>query len=336
MFASNVDHLVATPVQYGWTWDFAALPDDPSVVEPHTPVLRVPGVAAAAEVDTIGVQLDGRPVTAWGFISLRGTIGPEIVAGRPPNSPDEIALGTATLDELGKGIGDSVHGEGPDGSHDYRIVGRAVFPVLDSPQPLANGAAFTRTGLAPLLGRTDMNNGAAYLVVRVAPGAAVATVERRVAALSGVERPFGPSVPVEVDRLRQVNWLSVTLAALLAVLALLAVGHALVTSVRRRRRELAVLKTLGFDRHQVRATVAWQATTLATVGLIVGIPAGVVVGSLVWRLVADGLGVSTTAVIPALALVLTVPCALAAVNLLAFLPARAAARTRPAVALRSE
>ena len=164
----------------------------------------------------------------------------------------------------------------------------------------------------------------------------LAAVERRVAAIPDVERPFGPTVPVEVDRLRQVNWLPATLGALLAVLALLAVGHALVTSVRRRRRELAVLKTLGFDRRQIRATIAWQATTLAIVGLVIGIPAGIIIGNLVWRLVADGLGVATNASIPLLAILLTVACALAAVNLIAFFPARAAARTRPAVTLRSE
>ena len=53
---------------------------------------------------------------------------------------------------------------------------------------------------------------------------------------------------------------------------------ALVSSLRRRRRELAVLKTLGFSRRQVRATVAWQASTVAAVGLVVGIPLGLLVG----------------------------------------------------------
>ncbi len=162
------------------------------------------------------------------------------------------------------------------------------------------------------------------------------TIERRVGAIPDVERPFGPSVPVEVDRLRQVNWLPAILAALLSVLALLAVGHALVTGVRRRRHELAILKTLGFDRRQTRATIAWQATTHTVIGLVLGIPAGLVVGRVVWRLVADGLGVSTTPAIPTLALLVTVPAALAAVNLIAFFPGAAAARTRPAVALRTE
>ncbi len=156
------------------------------------------------------------------------------------------------------------------------------------------------------------------------------------ATIPNVERPFGPRVPVEVDRLRQINWLSVTLAALLAILALVAVGHALVTSVRRRRQELAVLKTLGFTRRQIRCAVAWQATTLATIGLVAGIPAGVLVGGLVWRQVASGLGVATAPLLPTAAVLVIIPCALAAVNLLAFFPARAAARTRASVALRSE
>ena len=111
-----------------------------------------------------------------------------------------------------------------------------------------------------------------------------------------------------------------TLAGLLSLLALLAVGHALVTSVRRRRRDLAILKTLGFDNRQIRATIAWQATTLATFGLIIGIPAGIVVGGFVWSQVANGLGITTTANIPSLALLLAIPTALVAANLIAFSP----------------
>jgi hypothetical protein len=336
MFASSLDHLVATPARYGWTWDFAAVPDDPSVVGPQTPLLHEPGLGAVAEVDTLNVQLDSRPVNAWGFRSVRGAIGPEIVTGRAPRSPDEIALGGATFDELNKKIGDTVRGEGPDGSHTYRIVGRAVFPRLDSPQPLANGAVLTSEGLSALVDPRNTSNGTPYLVFRLAPGARIAAAERQVAATPQVERPFGPSVPVEADRLRQVGWLPITLATLLGLLALLAVAHVLVTSVRRRRPELAVLKALGFTRRQVRGTVAWQATTLATVGLVVGIPAGLVVGSLVWRVVAEGLGVATTASIPTLAVLLTIPGVIILVNLAAYLPGRNAARTRPAVALRTE
>ena len=49
-----------------------------------------------------------------------------------------------------------------------------------------------------------------------------------------------------------------------------------------------------------------------------------------------GLGVRPAGVVPTLALLVAVPSVLALVNLCAFLPARAAALIRPAVALRSE
>jgi ABC-type lipoprotein release transport system permease subunit len=164
----------------------------------------------------------------------------------------------------------------------------------------------------------------------------VAPLEHRLEHDLPLEPVLGATVPVEVDRLRHVNWIVVTLAAVLSFLALVAVGHALVTSVRRRRGDLAVLKTLGFDQRQVRGAVAWQATTMAVIGLLVGIPCGLFVGDVVWRAIADSLGIQSSAPIPALALGALVPCAIVAVNLLAFLPARAAARIRPAIALRAE
>jgi hypothetical protein len=335
MFASSLDHLVATPRLYGWTWDFAAVVDDVNVLDPGSPVVRERGLAAVTALDTDNVQLDGRPVIVWGFTSLRGAIRPEIVAGRAPRARDEIALGAVSLQTLGKRIGQTVQGEGAGGAHSYRIVGRVVFPKLNSPQPISNGAMLTGGGLAQLRGGAS-SNGTGYLLARLAPRVDRGAVEHRIGSVAGVERPFGPSVPVEVDRLRQIDWLPATLVGLLLLLAPLAVGHALVTSVRRRRRDLALLKALGFDRLQVRAIVAWQATTLAVVGLAVGIPAGLLVGGVVWRLVANGLGVSTTPVVPALTLLLIAPGALALLNVIAFLPARGAAQTRPAVALRTE
>ena len=91
------------------------------------------------------------------------------------------------------------------------------------------------------------------------------------------------------------------------------------------------------SRRQVRVTVGWQATAASAGGLVVGIPLGLVAGVLVWRLVADGLGVSTAATVPMLGLVLIVPAAILLANLVAAVPAlNWAARTQPAVALRTE
>ena len=207
-----------------------------------------------------------------------------------------------------------------------------MFPTIGAPQPLADGASFTSVGLVPILD-TSGGNQTQFAVARAAPGFNRATLERQIAKGAPARNIGGPKLPQEVDHIRQVDWLPSALGVLLGALALLAVGHALVTGVRRRRQELALFKIVGFNRRQVRSTVAWQATALGTVGLVVGIPIGVIVGRFVWRLVAEGLGVTTQAAIPAFAVLVTIPAAIALVNLIAFLPARAAARIRPAVAL---
>jgi hypothetical protein len=274
---------------------------------------------------------------------LRGTVTPTVVAGRAPSAPGEIALGTVTMQKIGKHIGDTVKLSYNGMTRGFEVVGRVALPRIAEPQPLADGAALTAAGLTSVIAHPEESQ-THYLVVTVAPGAArgpvnhrLAAIDRRTKAGGGFPNPaHGPQTPVEVSRLRQINWFPATLAVLLATLALLAIGHALVTSVRRRRRELALLKTMGFDRRQLSATVAWQATTLALVGLIVGIPIGLLVGNAVWNAVADGLGISPASTIPIFALAVTVVAALVLANVIAFFPARSAAKTPAAVALRSE
>ena len=97
-----------------------------------------------------------------------------------------------------------------------------------------------------------------------------------------------PPRPADVANWGRVSGFPYLLAALIAAAAAAVLAHALVTSIRRRRRDLAILKTLGFERRDVRATVAWQATTVAAIGLLVGLPLGVGIGRFAWNLFADG------------------------------------------------
>jgi len=106
--------------------------------------------------------------------------------------------------------------------------------------------------------------------------------------------------------------------------------------VRRRRHDLAVLRALGFRPRQNAACIAWQATTVAVVGLVLGLPLGVVVGRLSWRWVADSTPLLYVPPVAVLALLLAIPVAMVAANALAAVPARRAARLRPAEVLRSE
>jgi ABC-type lipoprotein release transport system permease subunit len=113
-------------------------------------------------------------------------------------------------------------------------------------------------------------------------------------------------------------------------------AHTLVSSIHRRARDLAVLKTLGFVRSQVRAVVAWQSVFLAAATLLVGVPAGVAVGRWTWTIFADRVGVVPAPRVPLLAVGLVIPATVVLANLLGVVPARSAARTRPAIVLRTE
>jgi ABC-type lipoprotein release transport system permease subunit len=112
--------------------------------------------------------------------------------------------------------------------------------------------------------------------------------------------------------------------------------HVLISSVRRRRHDLAILRTLGFKRGQVMWTVAWQSATLAAVALAIGVPAGVLLGRLAWDLFADRLGIIVEPVIAWGAVVLVIPATIGLAVLVGVGPAIAARRTRPAVVLRAE
>jgi ABC-type lipoprotein release transport system permease subunit len=177
------------------------------------------------------------------------------------------------------------------------------------------------------------------LLIRFAPGVDRDTGLAAVAKdLKGIPDPFivPAERPASITSLTRIANVPLVLSGLLALLAVGTLVHTLVSATRRRRRDLAILKTLGFVRGQVRGTLAWQATTLATVALLVGLPTGVAAGRWGWRMFAGQLGVLPDPVVPLLAVLIAVPTALFLVNVVAALPGRIAARTQPGLVLRSE
>ena len=73
--------------------------------------------------------------------------------------------------------------------------------------------------------------------------------------------------PPELANLHNVRTFPTVLAIFLAVLGAVAIGHALFSSVYRRRRDFAVMQSLGVTRSGVRAMVAAQATVVGVAGL---------------------------------------------------------------------
>jgi hypothetical protein len=334
-FAGSLDRLARTPALQGWNWDaVVGNPNDQPDISPKGKLLAANSMVSGYTLVEQGLHtldIGGTAVPVLGIRPVSGSVLPRVLDGREPRSADEIALGRETLRRLGRGLSDVVTVEGPGGRRPLRIVGTMLLPGAASDLTMSTGAVLTLEGLRALA----PDGHPRQFLVEYAPG-----VDRQ-AAYASLRRDFGPTVlrtatPDEVENLRRVSGLPSLLAALLAVLGAATLGHLLVTSVRRRRRDLAVLKTLGFVRRQVSATVAWQATTLAALALVVGLPLGVAAGRWAWLLVNQGLGSAAGPVTPTLAVLAVAPATILVANLVAALPARAAAATRPAVVLRSE
>ena len=299
------------------------------------PLANDAGIAALAQYCYANnVAIAGRPAVASSIRQVRGRIEPTIVHGRAPRNSREIALGAKLLASTGKSVGDQVVVSSAGGHRKYDIVGTTVLPGLGEARPLAGGALFTVGGLKRTgVERVDRDN---YVIVRLNPEADRPALFQRLSDTHANIEPIPPSVPAEIERIRQIDTFPAILAGLTVVIAGLAMAYTLVVSVRRRRRELAILRTIGFTRGQVRAAVAWQATTLAAIGLVLGIVIGFVVGDRVWHTVADDLGVSPSIAVPVLGVVLLIPLTVLVANAIAAVPARSAARTPPAVSLRAE
>jgi FtsX-like permease family len=334
-FAASLDRLVRSPALQGWNWDVVVgNPNDEIDITPKGNLLARNSLVSGYSLVTQPVEhldLDGIGVPALGISPIRGGVLPRAVDGREARSADEVALGSATLRRLGRSIGEVVHVRGAAGRRPLRIVGEVVVSGLGNEVTMLRGAVLTVDGLKGVLPAERPRQ----FIVEYAPGV------DQVAAYASLQRDFGPTVlrPLrsdEVENLRRVGGLPFLLAALLAVLGTATLGHLLVTLVRRHRKDLAVLKTIGFLRGQVSATVAWQATALAVVALLVGLPVGVAAGRWAWQLTNQGLGSLADPMTPLVPVILAVPATVLVANLAAALPARAAAATRPAVVLRSE
>ena len=82
--------------------------------------------------------------------------------------------------------------------------------------------------------------------------------------------------------------------------------------------------------------MAWQSSVVVAIGLLVGIPLGIVVGRLLWGLFADAIYVVPDPTVPVAALAAIAAGGLVLGNAVAAIPGRIAARTPAALLLRTE
>ena len=343
-FAASIDRLVASPHLYGWGWDATLGGADLSHLTDgaldDAALLADPDVAAVAEVVfQLQASLDGSPTYATVMSDQKGHVAAVMVRGRQPDGPGEVALAGASADDVGKGVGDTVTVDLGDGPRALEVTGVVSLPVSEDGGASSTGLLMTDEAASALGFPGDCSEDASCyrnVAVELRDGADHEAVLGRYATdESGVTADL-PTPPGEVQRLTAVEDLPWFLAGFLALLAASAITHSAATAVRRRRRDLALLRVLGFTGRQVRSVVTTQVTAISVVGALVGVAAGVVVGRLVWRGIVDSIPLPFSPAMPLIAITLVLVAAVAVAQLAAVLPRRTATQLRPADVLRAE
>jgi ABC-type antimicrobial peptide transport system permease subunit len=345
VYGAGLTRFTGTPRRYGWPWTYQLGVNDGAgdAAAVAQRLAASPGKYAATAGLYSQFDIDGRSVAAVGIDAAPGVSFLPVLSGRAPTGDDEIVLGEATLRSLHKRVGDTINVFAQTKSRPMRIVGTAVFPRFapysgSEPTGLGIGAATNRHAIFSM----NAQLGSQFVLVQLPPGSKTTSAELVRAA--GIDQDGNPVVQTVVGPQRpndvlSYDHLSTTPLVLAAVLALLALGsaiHLLVTGVRGRRRDIALLKTVGFTRAQARTAVQVQATVLVALALLVALPLGLLAGRWLWTLTAHWLGIAGDAPIPGIALALVAIGAVVIANVVAVGPAVIAARIRPAVALRSE
>lgn len=375
VFGSSLGTLVSHPSLYGWNWSYmlSQVGSGGGNVPPQAFALLAhdPDVAAYTGVSYFDGEIDGQGIP---FLigDTHPAVSPPILSGHTVDKKNQIVLGGATMAALHEHLGGTVifsYGAPKDAPiyvppTRLTIVGTATMPAvgfasavsdhtsmgtgallsndalpesfleaMNSPDPTLNGPNLAlvrlRSGVDAAAGRANLQRiaGAANRAFAEVPdgGGSGDTI-----AVVGVQRP------AEIVNYRTIGATPALLVSGLALGAVSGLALTLVASVRRRRRDLALLKSLGFTQRQLGAAVAWQASVNAVVGIAIGVPVGIIVGRWLWVLFARQIYAVPEPTVPVVSVILVAVAALALANVVAAVPARIAARTPTALMLMAE
>jgi ABC-type lipoprotein release transport system permease subunit len=355
VFGASLTHLTTTPTLYGQPYDewFSVNQTGYSAqnVQMVSRLERDRGIADITAGIVGNPTINGVAVSGIAAESLRGPVLATTTGGHLPRSGTEVALGATTQRELDVHVGSLVRvtvGRTVEKSPPlFRVVGTVVFGSSLTTGGLGSGAIFTLGGLLALAGRcpagpqqqacflkTVISAGGAFLV-RGVPG------PKGEIALTRLTREYSSDVTFPAPPTNLVNFgeavnFPLIFGAVLILFGAATLLHVLVVSVTRRRREVGLLRALGFVRRQVALSVYWQTTTVALIGIVIGVPAGIAVGRGVWEVFAHGLGVLPVTAVTFWVIAVVAAATVVVAILLAVGPAIVASRSRPASLLRSE
>ena len=374
-FGNSLQTLVSNPALYGWNWTYILNPvgaGSGNVPRVALSLLKHdPYVAAYSGASFNDAELDGQNVP---FLveNVGAPVAPPILSGHGLDAPRDVVLGAATMAALHKHLGQYVtltYGTPADAPiylppTRLLIAGTATFPAIGYASTISDhtsmgtGLLFSFQGLPPAFaGAIESSSdpaldGPNLALVRIRPGAppaaALASLQRVAHSAEKVfaDQPGGASGnaivvqgvqrPAEIVNYRTIGATPTLLVSGLALGVIVALALTLMASVRQRRRDLALLKAIGFVRRQLAAAVAWQSTVAAVVGIVVGIPLGLIAGRWMWNLFACQIYAVPYPTVSVLSIVLVAIGTLVLANVVAAVPARSAARTPTALMLREE
>lgn len=294
-------------------------------------------VASFAAVHiAFGISIDGSDdVTTMVFDLRRGTFDATVLRGRLPQSPDEVALGPATLERAHIRVGDTITMSGPSGRGRFRIVGCLLFPEGDL--SFDDGAALTLGGADLLLGITHDAAQLHSVQFRWAAAVDAAAADAQLADLG--MRPLTADAqirPGAVTNLERVKQMPHYLALFIGLLFVVTLAHTLAADRRSRSRDLCTLRAMGMTPRATGGIVAAQALTIVTIAAAIGFPLGLIVGGRVWIVIADRTHVAISIVRPASDLMVTIAVAFAITAIIAALAMRRVRGARLSEALRVE
>jgi ABC-type lipoprotein release transport system permease subunit len=350
VFGASLTHLTRSPELYGAPFQGYVFSSGPGAAPAAmlAALNQDPAISRVTAATDTAMAVNGVSVRAITTRALRGPTLLSAVQGRLPGDAGEIALGVSTLHRTGARIGSwvAVTVTDPDGTRRtarFRVVGLVAFPGDFSTGGLGTGATLTTAGYLdaacpPGPGqlacqRSVQQAEQSVLLVRAAAGHGTSLTQLDHRYPNNLDRPRVPEALVNFGE--SANF-PLMLGAVLVLCGIAALGYLLIASVARRRPESALLKALGFLRRQTAAVVFWQASAVAVIGVIIGLPLGAAVGQAIWRVFAFDLGMVAVPVVPGWQLVALAAGVLVAANALAVVPAVAAARSRTGLILRTE
>ncbi len=315
----TLTRIVDRPSRWGVNYDqLFGNPYAPAPGDLVTPVTANPHVAAVTGATIGSVTIDGVDTPTIGFDSAKGGLVPTVLRGRSPATEGEVGVGAEVARRLGVDVGDTVEVAGATGeTRPLTVVG-----IVVTPDSAGDGAAVTFDAYRALNPTATQN----LILVNFRKDAPASAADAL--AEANYSPPGALVVPTSVRALARVTAAPYLLAGVLALILLVGCAYLMSTSVRARQRDLAILRALGSNTRQLRATVHWQATLVAAAIVVLGVPAGIALERRVVTLLTSALGIVPGAELPIGVLLLLVAAALLVANGLALLPARRAASVR--------